>query len=68
MDWTIDWTVISYVLALVLGAVCFVLVKRTADEYDRWYEAPRLRALVAPLPMAAVAAVLVIAFIVSGQV
>ncbi len=32
--------VLSYSLALVLGGLCFYLVKRTADEFDRWYEQP----------------------------
>ena len=58
-----DLEVVSYVLALVLGAVCYILVKRTADEYDRWYEEPRIRALAVKVPVAAVSVlVIVVAF------
>jgi hypothetical protein len=32
---------LSYLLAVGLGLVCYVLVKHTADEYDRWYEQPQ---------------------------
>jgi hypothetical protein len=32
-----DIQMISFVLALVVGVVCFALVKHTADEFDRWY-------------------------------
>ncbi len=59
-----DLEVISYVLALVLGAVCFILVKRTADEYDRWYEEPRFRALAVRVPAAAVSFVAILAAVV----
>lgn len=59
-----DLEVISYVLALVLGAVCYILVKRTADEYDRWYEEPRFRAMALRVPAAAVSILaLVVAFV-----
>lgn len=36
---------LSFGLALVVGILCYLLVKRTADEFDRWYEQPRVRAL-----------------------
>lgn len=34
---------ISYGLALLVGGICYLLVKHTADEFDRWYEQPRFR-------------------------
>ena len=40
-----DIQLISFVLALVVAGVCFGLVKYTADEFDRWYEAPASRAV-----------------------
>jgi hypothetical protein len=39
-----DIQVISFVLAVVVGVLCFGLVKHTADEFDRWYEEPSLTA------------------------
>jgi hypothetical protein len=33
-----DIQVFSFVLAIVVGLLCFALVKRTADEFDRWYD------------------------------
>lgn len=50
-------TYISYGLALLIGGLCYLLVKRTADEYDRWYESPRL---VRRLPLAAMVSVLIV--------
>lgn len=38
-----DIQLLSFVLALVLGLICFGLVKHTADEFDRWYEEPVVR-------------------------
>ena len=35
-----DIQTLSFVLALVVGGLCFALVKHTADEFDRWYEQP----------------------------
>jgi hypothetical protein len=35
-----DIQTVSFVLALVVGGICFALVKHTADEFDRWYEQP----------------------------
>jgi hypothetical protein len=35
-----DIQTISFILALVVGGICFALVKHTADEFDRWYEQP----------------------------
>ncbi len=35
-----DIQTLSFVLALVVGVICFALVKHTADEFDRWYEQP----------------------------
>jgi hypothetical protein len=39
-----DIQIVSFILALVVGFVCFALVRHTADEFDRWYtdSAPRL--------------------------
>lgn len=54
-----DLELVSYVLAIALGAVCWALVKHTADEYDRWYEQPRFAGLALRVP-AAVISVLVI--------
>lgn len=34
----VDIQMISLWLAVVVGALCFWLVKHTADEFDRWYE------------------------------
>ncbi len=38
-----DIQLISFVLAVVVGALCFGLVKHTADEFDQWYEGPASR-------------------------
>jgi hypothetical protein len=35
-----DIQIVSFVLAIIVGVVCFGLVKHTADEFDRWYEEP----------------------------
>ena len=35
-----DIQTLSFVLALVVGGICFALVKHTADEFDRWYKEP----------------------------
>ncbi|MBX3062117.1 MAG: hypothetical protein KF726_04025 [Anaerolineae bacterium] len=55
-----DLELVTYVLAIVLGAVCWALVKHTADEYDRWYEQPRFAGLAMRVPAAAVSVVVVI--------
>lgn len=36
-----DIQVLSFGLAVLLGVLCFGLVKHTADEFDRWYLEPR---------------------------
>lgn len=51
-------TYIAYGLALLLGAICFLLVKHTADEFDRWYEQPRFRALRFPTAVISILAVI----------
>ncbi len=33
-----DIQLLSFILAIVLGIVCYGLVKYTADEFDRWYD------------------------------
>ena len=33
-----DIQLFSFIFAIVLGVLCFGLVKYTADEFDRWYE------------------------------
>jgi heme/copper-type cytochrome/quinol oxidase subunit 2 len=55
-----DLEVISYLFALILGVVCYTLVKHTADEYDRWYEQPRFHALALKVPAAAVSVLVVV--------
>ncbi len=40
-----DIQMLSFYLAIIVGAVCFGLVKYTADEFDRWYEGPTSRRL-----------------------
>ena len=52
--------IISFVLAVVIGAVAFWLVKHTADEFDRWYEGDELRhTALKGLPVGLVVSVLV---------
>jgi hypothetical protein len=58
---------IAYGLALLVGLICFLLVKHTADEFDRWYDQPEsplrhLRAVRVPavIGLLAVAALLVL--------
>jgi hypothetical protein len=51
--------VLSYILALVLGGLCFYLVKRTADEFDRWYGQPDESGLRAARVLPAVVGLLV---------
>ena len=33
-----DIQLFSFIFAIVLGILCFGLVKYTADEFDRWYD------------------------------
>ncbi len=62
-----DIQLISFCLALVVGALCFGLVKYTADEFDRWYEEPSSRrALRVPAVVVSVIAVLA-AFLAFGR-
>ena len=35
--------IISFLLAVLIGVVAFGLVKRTGDEFDRYYEGDELR-------------------------
>jgi hypothetical protein len=58
-----DIQLISFALALVVGAVCFGLVKYTADEFDRWYEKPASRGLIR-IPAVIVSVVAVFAAVV----
>jgi hypothetical protein len=37
----IDIQLLSFGLAILVGVICFALVKQTADEFDRWYEEPK---------------------------
>jgi len=41
-----DIQMVSFVLAVVVGIVCFALVKHTADEFDRWYADSALRPVI----------------------
>lgn len=56
--------IISFALALLVGGICFFLVKRTADEFDRWYtgegQALALRVPVVVSALTVLAAVAVI--------
>lgn len=45
---------VAYGLALVLGLICFLLVKHTADEFDRWYEMPSAPIRAVRLPLAVI--------------
>jgi hypothetical protein len=49
-----DIEIVAYVLAIALGVVCWLLVKHTADEYDRWYEQPRFFAVPIRVPAAVI--------------
>ena len=58
-----DIQLISFSLALVVGALCFGLVKYTADEFDRWYEGPAShRPLRVPAVIVSLIAVCAVAF------
>ena len=60
-----DIQVISFALAIVVGVVCFGLVKYTADEFDRWYDQPgatvttRVPAVIGTIATFAIVALLV---------
>jgi hypothetical protein len=58
-------TLLAYVLAIALGAVCFTLVKRTADEYDAWYTQPRFTGVL--VPVGVLSTVLALALIVLAR-
>jgi hypothetical protein len=53
-------TYVAYGLALLVGAICFLLVKHTADEFDRWYEQPRFRRIHFPAVLISVALIFVL--------
>ena len=53
--------ILSYILAIVVGLVCFGLVKHTADEFDRWYEQPRFVRPTIRVPLAVVSVLVVTA-------
>ncbi len=48
-----DIQILSFGLALLVGLVCFGLVRYTADEFDRWYEPPRHVAIRVPAAISA---------------
>lgn len=48
---------LSFGLALLVGGICYLLVKHTADEFDRWYDPSRLRVLRVPAAVVSVALV-----------
>lgn len=57
------WSYISFALALLVGGICFLLVKHTADEFDRWYDPSRLRVL--RVPAAVISLIVVVIAVVS---
>jgi len=63
----VDIQIISFWLAIVVGALCFGLVKHTADEFDRWYEGKgesitlRVPAAIGMIVVAAIVGVLLFA-------
>ncbi|MCC7449367.1 MAG: hypothetical protein IT324_18255 [Anaerolineae bacterium] len=58
-----DVQTISFVLALVVGGLCFALVKHTADEFDRWYEEPAQPARRVPTALISTLIVSAVAFL-----
>ena len=56
-----DIQLLSFVLAIVVGVVCFSLVKRTADEFDRWYDEQPAVEVKSRLPIATVSLLVVFA-------
>lgn len=44
----LNLTDLSFVLAMLIGVVCFMLVKRTADEFDQWLNVKPLRRVMIP--------------------
>lgn len=55
---TLNLTDLSFVLAMLIGVVCFLLVKRTADEFDQWLTGTPLRRVV--IPAAAISLIAVV--------
>ena len=59
-----DIQMVSFALALVVGVVCFGLVKHTADEFDRWYTDSTLRpAIRRPIALVSGIAIFAVAFL-----
>jgi len=56
-----DIQLLSFVLAIILGVVCFSLVKRTADEFDRWYDEQPAAEAKSRLPIATISLLVVFA-------
>jgi hypothetical protein len=44
----LNLTDLSFILAMLIGVVCFMLVKRTTDEFDQWLVAKPLRRVMIP--------------------
>ena len=56
---------ISFTLAVVIGLAAYWLIKRTTDEFDRWYTGERPRSLLnPPAVLGAVVSFLAAAFVV----
>lgn len=36
-----DLNIVSFVLAMLLGVISFLLIRHTADAFERWYDQPR---------------------------
>jgi hypothetical protein len=59
-----DIQIVSFALALVVGVVCFGLVKHTADEFDRWYMDSTLRPVIRrPIALVSGIAIFAVAFL-----
>ena len=56
-----DIQLISFILAIVLGIVCYGLVKYTADEFDRWYDEQPAAPAKPRIPIAAISIIAVFA-------
>jgi hypothetical protein len=35
-----DLNIVSFVLAMLLAVISFLLIRHTADEFERWYDRP----------------------------
>ena len=54
-----DIKMLSFILALVVGGLCYALVKHTADEFDRWYDEANRRETIY-IPAAAISLFIVV--------